>query len=75
MLQMYGPLLGIYAIPNLDNPTGTLSLKLVWNCIIFVRRGFYKDGKFKFDLIFPLNFPASAPEIVFKTSIFHPLVK
>lgn len=25
---------------------------IVWNCIIFMRKGFFKDGKFKFDVTF-----------------------
>ena len=41
MLQIYGPTLGIYALPSFDDAS-------TWNGIIFVRSGYYKDGKFKF---------------------------
>lgn len=51
------------------------SLTIVWNCIIFIRKGFFKDGKFKFDLIFPPAFPHACPTIEFKTSVYHPLIK
>lgn len=57
LLQLYGPLFGIYAMPQLNNIYSKSSFKLDWNCIIFIRQGFYKDAKFKFNLIFPHNFP------------------
>jgi len=32
----------------------------------------YKNGTFKFKLIFPENFPFKAPEVTFLTKIYHP---
>ena len=76
MLQMYGSMLGIYAIPNLDNyKSKAWCYYVVWNCIIFVRKGFYKDGKFKFDVVFSHEFPKKPPTFVFKSKLFHPLVR
>lgn len=43
--------------------------------MIFVRNGFFKDGKFKFDLIFPPEYPTKPPRVIFKVRIFHPLVE
>lgn len=43
--------------------------------MIFVRKGFFKDGKFKFDVTFTNQFPIKPPTIVFKSNVFHPLVR
>lgn len=43
--------------------------------MIFVRKGFYKDGKFKFDVIFHHEFPTKAPTVIFKSILFHSLVR
>lgn len=50
-------------------------ISVVWNCIIFIRKGFYKDGKFKFDLSFTHEFPHKPPTLTFKSPLFHPLVR
>ena len=65
MLQIYGPTLGIYALPSLDDAS-------IWNGIIFVRSGYYKDGKFKFELHLH-NFPQQ-PRIFFISKMQHALV-
>ena len=47
---------------------------LVWNGSIFVREGSYKEAILKFEIFIPSNYPSKAPEIVFITKIFHPLI-
>jgi ubiquitin-protein ligase len=48
---------------------------LVWNCIIFVRKGYYKNGKFKFNATFSSHFPQKPPTIHFQSQLFHCLVR
>lgn len=45
----------------------------VWEGIIFVRNGYYKQGKFRFCVELK-DFPYKQPRIVFKTKMYHPLV-
>ncbi|CAG9317519.1 unnamed protein product [Blepharisma stoltei] len=46
-----------------------------WNGLLIGPPGTpFEGGKFRFELIFPSNFPASPPEFFFKTRIFHPNV-
>lgn len=47
---------------------------IVWHCVIFIRSGLYKDGKFKFVMEFLKDFPKSKPCVRFQQSIFHPLI-
>lgn len=44
--------------------------------VIFVRRGLYRDGIFRFHLILPpdYNSSGSIPKILFTTPVFNPLV-
>lgn len=44
--------------------------------VIFVRKGIYRDGIFRFKITLPpdYNSPGSCPEVVFTPPIFHPLV-
>ena len=46
----------------------------VWHGIILVLNGLYKNGKFKFKLEFPKNFPVSRPNITFVSKMYHPLI-
>lgn len=45
-----------------------------WHGIVFVRNGIYKDGKFKFYIEFPKEFPKSRPNLVFVSKIIHPYI-
>lgn len=49
-------------------------LNIVWHCVIFIRSGLYKDGKFKFVMEFLKDFPKSKPCVKFEQPIFHPLI-
>ena len=44
-----------------NSPKSNLRTVLEWHGIIFIRNGLYKNGKFKFILEFPQDFPKSRP--------------
>ncbi|KAL0094983.1 ubiquitin-conjugating enzyme/RWD-like protein [Phycomyces blakesleeanus] len=47
---------------------------LVWFGVLFVNKGFYRAGVFKFRLVIPENYPNNPPTVAFMTDMFHPLV-
>lgn len=47
---------------------------IVWDGVIIIRSGLYKNGKFKFYMEFPRGFPKNKPEIYFVTKVYHPLI-
>ena len=54
------------------NPTDS---SLIWEIIIMGPPGSpYEDGNFTFTIEFPKNYPFTAPQIILKTKIYHPLV-
>ncbi|GAA5811066.1 hypothetical protein MFLAVUS_004495 [Mucor flavus] len=59
--------LGVYVMPSSDD-------LYVWYGALFVHKGFYKSGTFKFRLSIPQNYPNQPPSITFLTDMFHPLV-
>lgn len=59
--------LGVYVMPSSDD-------LYVWYGALFVHKGFYKSGTFKFRLTIPKNYPNQPPSITFLTDMFHPLV-
>ena len=48
--------------------------KLVWDGVIFLRGGLFKDGKFKFKVEFEQETLRSIPKIIFKSKVYHPLI-
>ncbi|KAK9702301.1 hypothetical protein K7432_011296 [Basidiobolus ranarum] len=58
---------GIYMMPSLDNMN-------VWYGTIFVHKGYYRNGIFKFKLVIPQEYPDKAPSVDFINDVFHPLV-
>ncbi|TPX44991.1 hypothetical protein SeMB42_g03427 [Synchytrium endobioticum] len=65
-LQNHGPS-GIYVMPNPSNIHE-------WYGVLFLHRGFYAAGVFKFLLKIPLEYPQVAPTVTFLTDVFHPLI-
>ncbi|KIY49172.1 UBC-like protein [Fistulina hepatica ATCC 64428] len=59
--------LGIYVTPSIDNV-------LVWDAVFFVHQGYYTDAIFKFQLIFPHDYPERPPSVHFLTDVLHPLI-
>jgi ubiquitin-protein ligase len=46
-----------------------------WEGVIFVRKGYYQGGVFRFKIQFPVSYPLRAPLITFaKGSLIHPLI-
>ncbi|KAF7332197.1 UBC-like protein [Mycena kentingensis (nom. inval.)] len=59
--------LGMYVVPS-DNIA-------IWDCVLFVHKGYWADAVFKFRLTFPHNYPEAPPSVKFVTDVvFHPLV-
>ncbi|KAF7726355.1 hypothetical protein EC973_008935 [Apophysomyces ossiformis] len=59
--------LGVYVMPSSDN----LNL---WYGVLFVHKGYYRSGVFKFRLTIPESYPNHPPAVAFLTDMFHPLV-
>ncbi|KAI9332301.1 ubiquitin-conjugating enzyme/RWD-like protein [Zopfochytrium polystomum] len=58
---------GMYIMPDLDNLNE-------WHGVLFVHRGYYKEGIFKFYLQIPDGYPDEGPTVHFVTDMFHPLI-
>ncbi|KAL1925776.1 uncharacterized protein VTP21DRAFT_659 [Calcarisporiella thermophila] len=58
---------GVYIMPAIDDMN-------TWYGVLFVRKGYYKNGVFKFRINIPREYPERAPGVAFITDMFHPLV-
>jgi hypothetical protein len=47
---------------------------IVWFGCLFVHKGFYRSGVFKFRINIPESYPNAPPTVTFLTDMFHPLV-
>ncbi|KAF8822351.1 ubiquitin-conjugating enzyme subfamily protein [Cardiosporidium cionae] len=65
-MQHYAPH-GVYCLPSLES-------LLEWHCVIFVRKGIYGGGIFKFIIKIDENYPRTSPTTIFISDVFHPLV-
>lgn len=45
-----------------------------WHGAMFIHRGYYKEGVFKFILQIPRTYPSAGPTVLFITDMFHPLI-
>ncbi|RUS22628.1 hypothetical protein BC937DRAFT_88233 [Endogone sp. FLAS-F59071] len=50
------------------------SLPQAWFGSLFVHKGYYRNGVFKFRISIPPEYPERAPTVDFLTDMFHPLV-
>jgi len=66
-LKSYGYYYGIYCVPRHFKP-------FIWDGVIIIRAGLYKNAKLKFYLELPRGFPKSKPELYFVSKVYHPLV-
>jgi ubiquitin-protein ligase len=46
----------------------------IWNCVIAIRDGLYKQCKFRFTIQIPDIYPSIPPIVTFESEIYHPLV-
>jgi ubiquitin-protein ligase len=58
---------GLYIMPATSNI-------FHWHGTVFLRKGTYAAGIFKFLIDIPATFPEERPRVFFKTPLFHPLV-
>jgi ubiquitin-protein ligase len=71
---------GVYISPSSESIFGKVfsykyhSNFTVWNCVIFIRQGIYKNAIFRFNLEIPEIYPQQRPTIIFLTPVFHPLI-
>lgn len=65
-LKSYCPS-GVYVLPQLNNIQ-------IWQGVIFLRQGPFKDGVFRFKIEIPQDYPNSAPVLSFHDFIYHPLI-
>jgi len=71
LLQKFSPS-GVYIVPRYED---NVNLKeIVWDGIIFVKAGPYKDGKFWFSIYFTADYPKTVPRVQFHSLVFHPLI-
>ncbi|CAI4223536.1 unnamed protein product [Auanema sp. JU1783] len=63
------PVDGLYIVPSFNDV-------YVWFGILFVRRGYYGGGIFRFTLKFPNDFPntRTIPTVTFESYVFHPSI-
>lgn len=67
---------GLYIVPRFrdrSSPNPRVNLAH-WDGVIFIRRGFYRRGIFKFSIEIPESYPALPPKVTFHTKLFHVLV-
>jgi ubiquitin-protein ligase len=65
-LKQYSPS-GVYTVPCISDI-------YLWESVIFIRQGFYKDGVFSFKIKIPKDYPQTRPSVFFNTFIYHPLI-
>jgi ubiquitin-protein ligase len=58
---------GVYVLPAAD------SLRR-WYGVIFLRKGHYRGGIFKFVILIPQAYPDEGPKVHFLSEVFHPLI-
>lgn len=60
---------GIYMIPSSES-------SFMWFGVIFVRKGVYRGGIFRFNISLPQDYPntASPPTVIFQSQLFHPSI-
>ncbi|CAI9720663.1 Hypothetical predicted protein [Octopus vulgaris] len=59
---------GVYVVPSASNT-------FIWNGILFIRKGMYQGGIFRFLLKMPENYPScDCPSVYFIPPIFHPVI-
>lgn len=68
-----------YKVLRLYMPSGIYMLPMpkdirTWKGGIYINKGLYRGGMFRFEIRIPVDYPNSAPEFCFTNYVFHPLV-
>ena len=71
LLKKFSPA-GIYIVPHYEEHI--TSADTVWDGVVFVEAGPYKNGKFWFFICFPEDYPKSWPRVQFHSLVYHPLI-
>lgn len=59
---------GLYVMPSASSP-------LLWFGVLFIKKGLYQGGIFRFNLEIPETFPdCTCPRVVFESKVFHPSI-
>lgn len=78
--------LGVYVMPSSNDLYGKwggekskwmavqLIVCVVWHGVLFVHKGYFRSGTFRFQLNIPKDYPNSPPSVTFFKDVFHPLV-
>ncbi|KAJ3329593.1 hypothetical protein HDU76_007575 [Blyttiomyces sp. JEL0837] len=56
------------------NPLNQSQRDIQWQGVLFIHRGYYKEGVFKFRVHIPDGYPDEGPSVSFVTDMFHPLI-
>ncbi|CEG70547.1 hypothetical protein RMATCC62417_06422 [Rhizopus microsporus] len=59
--------LGVYVMPSAED-------LYVWHGVLFIHKGYYRSGTFRFCLNIPKDYPNNPPSVTFSKDVFHPLV-
>lgn len=60
---------GVYLIPSAESSYN-------WFGVIFIRKGLYRGGVFRFNISIPQEFPNTSqpPTVIFQSEVFHPSI-
>ena len=58
---------GVYIVPSPNDPN-------LWHGVLFIHKGLYTGGIFKFTIMFPPHYPSVPPKLRFTSEVYHPLI-
>merc|ERR1719357_1185888 len=65
-----------YAVITPVEEKGSEEMKTRWDVqLLGPKNSPYEKGKFHMEIEFPITYPMKAPEITFKTKIYHPQIE
>ncbi len=63
---------GVYVLPHYEE--NRTSAVILWDGMIFVKSGPYRNGKFSFIVCFREDYPRTPPRVQFHPRMYHPLI-
>lgn len=60
---------GVYLIPSYES-------SFTWFGVMFIRKGIYRGGVFRFNISIPVEFPNTiqSPSVIFQSEVIHPSI-